>query len=138
QSAPAAAPDTTAPGPLTVLLRTLGQDGTNPSELLGNEAFLRVLGQVVGAALVLVVGFPLLFAVGRGVRRWVSTRYSPQRGLVAGKAIYYVGSVILVLTFLSQLQIRLGPLLGAAGIVGVAIGFASQTSVSNIISGLFL
>jgi small-conductance mechanosensitive channel len=29
-------------------------------------------------------------------------------------------------------------LLGAAGIVGIAVGFASQTSVSNIISGLFL
>jgi len=28
--------------------------------------------------------------------------------------------------------------LGAAGIAGIAIGFASQTSVSNIISGLFL
>ena len=29
-------------------------------------------------------------------------------------------------------------LLGAAGIIGIALGFASQTSVSNIISGLFL
>jgi len=29
-------------------------------------------------------------------------------------------------------------LLGAAGVIGVAIGFASQTSVSNIISGFFL
>jgi small-conductance mechanosensitive channel len=28
--------------------------------------------------------------------------------------------------------------LGAAGIVGIAIGFASQTSVSNVISGIFL
>src|SRR5699024_2454555 len=34
--------------------------------------------------------------------------------------------------------ISLAPLLGAAGIAGVALGFASQTSVSNIISGLFL
>ena len=29
-------------------------------------------------------------------------------------------------------------LLGAAGILGLALGFASQTSISNIISGLFL
>ena len=33
---------------------------------------------------------------------------------------------------------KLTALLGAAGIAGIAIGFASQTSVSNIISGLFL
>jgi small-conductance mechanosensitive channel len=29
-------------------------------------------------------------------------------------------------------------LLAAAGVVGIAIGFASQTSIANIISGLFL
>lgn len=33
---------------------------------------------------------------------------------------------------------KLGVLLGAAGILTVAIGFASQTSASNLISGLFL
>lgn len=129
--------DTVTQGPLAILIQTL-QGGLSPAELVGNDAFLGVLGQVLGALLVLVVGFPLLFAVGRGVRRWVGQRYSPQRGLVAGKVIYYVGGVILLLTVLGQLQIRLAPLLGAAGIVGVAIGFASQTSVSNVISGLFL
>ncbi|MGM0670010.1 MAG: mechanosensitive ion channel family protein, partial [Gemmatimonadota bacterium] len=30
------------------------------------------------------------------------------------------------------------PLLGAAGIMGIALGFAAQTSVSNVISGFFL
>ncbi len=129
--------DTLSQGPLAILFRTL-EGGMSPGELLGNATFLGVLGQILGALLVLVLGFPLLFAVGRGVRRWVGSRYSPQRGLVAGKVIYYVGGVILLLTVLGQLQIRLGPLLGAAGIVGVAIGFASQTSVSNVISGLFL
>ena len=134
----AQAVDTVPSGPLTVLFRTLGEVGADPSALLGNAAFLGVLGQILGALVVLVVGFPLLFAVGRGARRWVGARYSPQRGMVAGKFVYYVGGAILVLTVLGQLQIRLAPLLGAAGIVGVAIGFASQTSISNVISGLFL
>jgi small-conductance mechanosensitive channel len=39
---------------------------------------------------------------------------------------------------LGELGVKLTALLGAAGIVGIAVGFASQTSVSNIISGLFL
>jgi small-conductance mechanosensitive channel len=132
----AAAPDSL--GPLAVLVRTLLREGGEPLELLANEAFLRVLGQVVSAFLILFVGFPLLFAVGRGVRGWVTRRYSAQRGLVAGKVVYYLGGIVLLLTFLGQVGIRLGPLLGAAGVVGIALGFASQTSVSNIISGFFL
>jgi small-conductance mechanosensitive channel len=40
--------------------------------------------------------------------------------------------------FLKELGFELGPLLGAAGVVTVAVGFAAQTSVSNLISGLFL
>ncbi len=137
----AGSPQTASPdsaGPLSVLVRTLTQGEGSPLDLLSNEAFLRVLGQVLSAVLVLAVGFPLLFAVGRGVRGWVSRRYSPQRGLVAGKIVYYVGGILLILTFLGQVGIRLGPLLGAAGVVGIALGFASQTSVSNIISGFFL
>ncbi|MDZ7691862.1 MAG: mechanosensitive ion channel family protein [Balneolaceae bacterium] len=52
--------------------------------------------------------------------------------------MFYTGLTILVVTVMGQLGVSLAPLLGAAGILGVALGFASQTSVSNIISGLFL
>jgi small-conductance mechanosensitive channel len=54
------------------------------------------------------------------------------------KAIFYAGAFIIFVTVLRQLGFQLTALLGAAGIAGIAIGFASQTSVSNIISGLFL
>lgn len=43
-----------------------------------------------------------------------------------------------VVWVLKELGVGLGPLLGAAGVLSVAIGFAAQTSVSNIISGVFL
>jgi small-conductance mechanosensitive channel len=39
---------------------------------------------------------------------------------------------------LRQLGIDLSVLLGAAGVLTVALGFAAQTSASNLISGLFL
>ncbi|MEX0848864.1 MAG: mechanosensitive ion channel family protein [Candidatus Dependentiae bacterium] len=39
---------------------------------------------------------------------------------------------------LQEIGIDMTALIGAAGVVGVAIGFAAQTSVANIISGLFL
>lgn len=52
--------------------------------------------------------------------------------------VTYVGTAIVAMAVLGELGVDLKTLLGAAGIVGIAIGFASQTSVSNVISGLFL
>jgi small-conductance mechanosensitive channel len=45
---------------------------------------------------------------------------------------------IFIISALRELGFDLTILLGAAGILTVAVGFASQTSASNIISGLFL
>ncbi|MCI1209573.1 MAG: mechanosensitive ion channel family protein [Treponema sp.] len=54
------------------------------------------------------------------------------RGL---KYLFYIISVMYVLNFFG---VNLSAIWGAAGIAGIAIGFAAQTSVSNIISGLFV
>jgi small-conductance mechanosensitive channel len=93
---------------------------------------------LVRAAALLLLGIPLVLALSRWVRAAVGRRYSPQQGLIVGKLILYAGSVLVVVTTLQELQFSLTPLLGAAGILGVAVGFASQTSVSNVISGFFL
>ena len=58
--------------------------------------------------------------------------------MLAKKAVFYAGLVVLVLLVLNQLGIDLTAVLGAAGIAGIALGFAAQTSISNIISGIFL
>lgn len=52
--------------------------------------------------------------------------------------LFYGLSAIVVMAALRELGFSLGVLLGAAGILSVAIGFASQTSASNVVSGLFL
>jgi len=54
------------------------------------------------------------------------------------RGIFY--GIITLFTFaaLHQLGFNLSVVLGAAGVFSVAIGFASQTSASNLISGLFL
>jgi small-conductance mechanosensitive channel len=72
------------------------------------------------------------------VQRLIMKKATPQRRMVARKIIVYAGFVIVLMTVLAELGVKLTALLGAAGIVGIAVGFASQTSVSNIISGLFL
>ncbi len=45
---------------------------------------------------------------------------------------------IAVLTILSELGVNVAPLLAGAGVVGVAIGFGSQTLVKDVITGLFI
>ena len=57
---------------------------------------------------------------------------------VINKIIRYAGFTVMVLTAFHRLGIDISAILGAAGIAGVAIGFAAQTSISNIISGLFV
>jgi small-conductance mechanosensitive channel len=90
------------------------------------------------ASLVIVTGLPLTFVLSRWARRLVGRSYSPQQGMVTGKVVFYAGILIILVSVLQELGFSLTPLLGAAGILGIAIGFAAQTSVSNIISGFFL
>lgn len=54
------------------------------------------------------------------------------------KTVFYGIFSLFVISALKQLGLDLSILVGAAGILTVAIGFASQTSASNLISGLFL
>ncbi|MBU2560230.1 mechanosensitive ion channel family protein, partial [archaeon] len=56
---------------------------------------------------------------------------------VSRKVVFYLLISVTLITFLGEF-INLTAVIAAAGILGVAIGFASQKSVSNIISGFFL
>ena len=95
-------------------------------------------GPLIRAALLLFVGMPVVWALSRWMRGHISGRYNAQKGLVIHKVIFWPLTLIIAVSVLKELGFSLAPLLGAAGILGVAIGFASQTSVSNIISGFFL
>src|SRR5581483_10522482 len=46
--------------------------------------------------------------------------------------------VLILLVVLSEVGIDIGPLLAAAGVVGLAIGFGAQTLVKDIITGVFI
>ena len=61
-----------------------------------------------------------------------------QQLMLLRRSISYTILALFIGSALSELGFNLGLLFGAAGILTVAIGFASQTSVSNLISGLFL
>ena len=54
------------------------------------------------------------------------------------KVIFYTGSLGILFFSLHLLSIHLGDLLATAGIVTIAIGFASKTAIANFISGVIL
>lgn len=93
---------------------------------------------IIKVALILIISLPVLLIFKGWAKRFFTKKYAPHYGMLAGKVVFYSGLVIVLFTVMGELGISLAPLLGAAGIVGVALGFASQTSVSNIISGLFV
>ncbi len=92
---------------------------------------LRFLGLFFLGILVVKI---LAFVAGRAMNK----RFSEQSIMITRKTIFYAGFLIVVMTLLADLGLNLAALLGAFGIAGIAIGFAAQTSVSNVISGMFL
>ena len=100
-----------------------------PPDLLSKA--LRIVATVV-------LGLFLVRVLAVIAQRYILKKSTPQRQMIARKAISYTGFFLVLMAVLSELGVKLTALLGAAGIVGIAVGFASQTSVSNIISGLFL
>lgn len=92
----------------------------------------------IRVVLILLIGIPLVRLIRNLVRKLIKDRLSLQSEQLVVRAVYYVSIMILMISVLNEFGFKLSALLGAAGVFGIAIGFASQTSVSNIISGIFL
>jgi small-conductance mechanosensitive channel len=108
------------------------------TELLKNLLEPENLEKIFAVAIILVVGFAVLNIIKVLIVRNLRQRLSAQTLMLVRKVIVYTGGFIVVFVALRQAGLDLNILLGTAGVAGIAIGFASQTSVSNMISGLFL
>lgn len=98
----------------------------------------KLLLSLVRVGILVLIVLPLLFVLSNWVRVYATKRLSAQQGMVLSKTIFYTGLVVIVFAVLGEFGFKLSHLLGAAGIIGIAVGFASQTTASNFISGFFL
>lgn len=96
------------------------------------------LSSLVQALLQILLGIALGWLTGKLIRRAATERFSPAQAEVAGRLLFWVFTVMGIGAAMSELGFDLSILMGAAGLLTVAVGFASQTSASNLISGLFL
>lgn len=89
-------------------------------------------------ALTLVIGLILLGLVVSVLKRLTRKRLDSRSGALVVKVAQYLGLALIAFNVFDAAAVDLSALLGAAGIAGIALGFAAQTSVSNFISGFFL
>jgi small-conductance mechanosensitive channel len=102
---------------------------TNPIVLI-QKAVIMIL-----TVFFIIVAFNIIkVCVGKFLKGKIA---EPRRYLVK-KIITYTCFTLAILSVFKSLGIDTSAILGAAGIAGIAIGFAAQTSVSSLISGFFL
>ncbi len=88
--------------------------------------------------LYIVIGSLLLKGITRILSKNIGKKLNPQSRMLIIKFANIVGTFVIIMLVLNRLEVPLSAILGAAGIATVAIGIASQNSMGNVISGIFL
>lgn len=106
----------------------------NLFELLPADAGVKAI-KVVLVVIIGLLFFQLLaFIVGKIISNGKSKHFQ----MIIRRVIIYGGVILILFIVFKILGANLGALFGAAGVVGIVLGIASQTSIGNIISGIFL
>ncbi|MCM2466277.1 mechanosensitive ion channel family protein [Methanoculleus oceani] len=96
------------------------------------------VGNLLYFVILLTLGVVVAKIVSINVRRVLSERLPKNERELLTKLVYYGIIIWAFVIALPQLNFDLSGLLVAGGIAGLVIGFASQSVVSNLVSGLFL
>ncbi len=76
-----------------------------------------------------------------GRRKTMDDEYKKRADTLSAVISYLISATIITvaaLMILAMLNIEIGPVLAAAGVVGVAVGFGAQHLVQDVISGFFI
>lgn len=131
---------------LTVgVVAILGIWGIDAQGWLSGEAGARLmrlaLVLIIVTALVEVSGFIIKRLIGGFARRSSDPRRAAQLRTL-GPILTGCAQTILVvvggLTVLTEVGLKVGPILASAGVLGIAVGFGAQTLVKDFLTGLFL
>lgn len=129
------------------VVETIGEIGTEVTEQtkslfhideLKDYITWNNLFKVAISIVAILVFYTFYRIIKRIIKKRVAVKMEPHNAQMLSKAISYVFYILMGMYILSLFGIDLKAIWGAAGVAGLAIGFAAQTSVSNIISGLFV
>ncbi len=92
----------------------------------------------IGICAWLILGVWVASLLARLAYAGLSRKLGADVARTISKAVKFVVVVLFAVSLIHGTGVNITAVLGAAGVAGVAIGFASQTSLSNLISGIFL
>jgi small conductance mechanosensitive channel len=103
---------------------------------------LRVLAILAGAWVVHALIARLLGRLLGVVAARAANGESSKRIETVGRALRYTASIVLglisAMLVLNELGVSIAPILGAAGVVGLAVGFGAQSLIKDYFAGFFL
>ena len=102
--------------------------------------------RIVGIVLAAFVAVGVTQRAIRALRERISSRFSDRetvtRAETLGRAMRYLAAVVITviagMLVLAELGVSVAPILGAAGVVGLAVGFGAQSLVKDYFTGFFL
>jgi small conductance mechanosensitive channel len=103
---------------------------------------LRIVGVLVGAWVLIGVTQRAIRGLRIRIAARMDDREAVKRAETLGRVFRYMAAVIVSvlagMLVLSELGVSVAPILGAAGVVGLAVGFGAQSLVKDFFTGFFL
>ena len=98
------------------------------------------VAKIKGILLTLVIAYFIVQVLVILINRVFFKSISKQSRMLITKGIIYACVIFVLFIIIDILQLKgvFKTMLGAAGVLGIVLGIASQTSIGNIVSGLFL
>jgi small conductance mechanosensitive channel len=105
-------------------------------------AGLRIVAIVGAAWIAVAVGQRAVRSLRMRIASRLDDREAVQRAETLGRVVRYliavVVSIVAGMLVLGELGVSVAPILGAAGVVGLAVGFGAQSLVKDFFTGFFL
>lgn len=121
--------------------------GIDSFSWVGTEMGRRLIGSIVSSTFVIVIAVIFWEVVSSAIERYLARSADGEVQLSARaktllpllrKALLIVVTTIVSFIVLSEIGVNIGPLLAGAGVIGLAVGFGSQTLVKDVITGVFI
>lgn len=88
--------------------------------------------------LLIVLGYVAGRTISKNVSGLFAKRLTPHQLVLLRLILFYIIFLLFLASAVQQLGFSIGAILGATGVLTIAITFASQTTMSNMISGFFI
>ncbi len=106
----------------------------NPENYFSPENIERL----IEVGILFLVGALFIHTVALLIKKMLPQKLSRQRIMIVNRLVVYGGYLTLLFIIVSKLNLNLTPVFGAAGVIGLVVGIASQTTIGNMVSGFFL